>query len=537
MPVKIEASEQPLQKVFSSDFDFSIPLYQRPYAWTTKEAGELISDLLDNMGDIKSSVEETNPYFLGSVVLVKGDLPNSDVVDGQQRLTTLTILFAAFRTLLTSSEAAGLTTLLYETANPILGTKNRYRLTLRQQDASFFQTNVQDIGGIDKIKTLNPAALTDSRNNIRENALLFLREAEKLSPERRSRLIQFAARRCYLVAVSTPDFSSAYRIFTVLNNRGLNLTNSDILKAELIGTIPLTAQAAYTRKWEDTEDALGREGFQELFAHIRMIYRKLKLAETVLQEYKKYIVPAGTDAAKFIDDVVSPYADAYDIIKNSAYQSASGADAVNALLRWLNQLDNSDWVPPAILYVSKNMQDAAGLAQFLGDLERLAAGQMILRSNINERINRYARVLTAMEQGKDLYAADSPLQLTDIKKQDIRTTLDGDLYLEAKIRLYVLLRLDSELSKGQATYNYPTITVEHVLPQTPAANSMWVQWFLTEDLRQKYTHRLGNLLLLPRRKNSEAQNFEFDVKKQKYFSSAKGVSSFALTSQVLKETD
>jgi len=537
MPVKIEASEQPLQKVFSSDFDFSIPLYQRPYAWTTKEAGELISDLLDNMGDIKSSVEETNPYFLGSVVLVKGDLPNSDVVDGQQRLTTLTILFAAFRTLLTSSEAAGLTTLLYETANPILGTKNRYRLTLRQQDASFFQTNVQDIGGIDKIKTLNPAALTDSRNNIRENALLFLREAEKLSPERRSRLIQFAARRCYLVAVSTPDFSSAYRIFTVLNNRGLNLTNSDILKAELIGTIPLTAQAAYTRKWEDTEDALGREGFQELFAHIRMIYRKLKLAETVLQEYKKYIVPAGTDAAKFIDDVVSPYADAYDIIKNSAYQSASGADAVNALLRWLNQLDNSDWVPPAILYVSKNMQDAAGLAQFLGDLERLAAGQMILRSNINERINRYARVLTAMEQGKDLYAADSPLQLTDIEKQDIRTTLDGDLYLEAKIRLYVLLRLDSELSKGQATYNYPTITVEHVLPQTPAANSMWVQWFPTEDLRQKYTHRLGNLLLLPRRKNSEAQNFEFDVKKQKYFSSAKGVSSFALTSQVLKETD
>lgn len=97
MPVKIEASEQPLQKVFSSDFDFSIPLYQRPYAWTTKEAGELIGDLLDNMDDLKSPVEETNPYFLCSVVLVKGDLPNSDVVDGQQRLTTLTILFAIIR--------------------------------------------------------------------------------------------------------------------------------------------------------------------------------------------------------------------------------------------------------------------------------------------------------------------------------------------------------------------------------------------------------------------------------------------------------
>src|ERR1700722_5183112 len=246
MPVKIEASEQPIQKVFSSDFDFFIPLYQRPYAWTTKEAGELLSDLLDNMGTTKTSVEHTNPYFLGSVVLVKGDLPNADVVDGQQRLTTLTILFAALRTLLTPAEAAGLTTLLYETANPILGTKNRYRLTMRQQDADFFRAHVQDIGGMDKLKQINPAPLTDSRKNIRENALLFLREAENLSPEQRSRLIQFAARRCYLVMVSTPDFSSAYRIFTVLNSRGLDLTNSDILKAELIGTITPSAQAAYT---------------------------------------------------------------------------------------------------------------------------------------------------------------------------------------------------------------------------------------------------------------------------------------------------
>ncbi len=160
---------------------------------------------------------------------------------------------------------------------------------------------------------------------------------------------------------------------------------------------------------------------------------------------------------------------------------------------------------------------------------------MILRSNINERISRYARVLTAIEQGKDLYAADSPLQLTDTEKQESATVLDGDLYLEPKIRLYVLLRLDSELSKGQATYNYPTITVEHVLPQTPPSNSVWMQWFPTEDIRQKYTHRLGNLVLLPRRKNSEAQNYDFDVKKQKYFSSAKGVSTFALTSQVLNE--
>jgi hypothetical protein len=125
MPVKISASEQPLNKVFCTDYDFNIPLYQRPYAWTTKEAGELLSDLIENMGE-GTPVEETAPYFLGSVVLVKGDSPVAEVVDGQQRLTTLTILFAALRPYLSQAESLSLTKLLYETADPILGLDNRY---------------------------------------------------------------------------------------------------------------------------------------------------------------------------------------------------------------------------------------------------------------------------------------------------------------------------------------------------------------------------------------------------------------------------
>ena len=188
MIVKIEASEKPLQKVFSSDYDFLIPLYQRPYAWTVEEAGELLGDLLDNMGPDAMPVDETNPYFLGSIVLVKGDTPRADVVDGQQRLTTLTILFSALRPLLSQIESDGLTALLYETANPILGTSNRYRLTLRKQDVTFFQTTVQDKGGMNKLKAISPSNLIDSQKNVLENSLLFLEELSKLSPTKRSRL-------------------------------------------------------------------------------------------------------------------------------------------------------------------------------------------------------------------------------------------------------------------------------------------------------------------------------------------------------------
>jgi hypothetical protein len=96
----------------------------------------------------------------------------------------------------------------------------------------------------------------------------------------------------------------------------------------------------------------------------------------------------------------------------------------------------------------------------------------------------------------------------------------------------VLLRLDALLSGGGATYDYDTISVEHVLPQTPEPNSEWSRWFPITRERESYVHALGNLVLLTRKKNSSASNYEFDRKKSAYFTKG-GVSPFALTTQVL----
>jgi uncharacterized protein with ParB-like and HNH nuclease domain len=89
--------EYPLSKIFSSDFDYVIPSYQRPYAWTVDEASELFDDLYDFY-----QREEEETYFLGSIVLIKEEDKNyAEVIDGQQRLTTLTILLASIASMLT----------------------------------------------------------------------------------------------------------------------------------------------------------------------------------------------------------------------------------------------------------------------------------------------------------------------------------------------------------------------------------------------------------------------------------------------------
>lgn len=345
--------------------------------------------------------------------------PDADVVDGQQRLTRLTILLSAIRDRLGSEAdkalvdfAKGLTDYLYEKGNPVEETEDRFRLTLRKQDADFFRDHIQKEGQFDKLRAMNAAKLSDSQKNIRHNTGVLADRLKKLAPDTCKRLAQFIVRQCFLVVVWTPDFAPAYRTFMVLNNRGLDLAHSDILKSEIIGKIPAAEQEKYGNLWEETEESLRRGPFIDLFSHTRMIYCKAKLKGTVLDEFREYVMMQVTDPKKLVDGVLVPLAEAYSDIKEANYESASGADEINRLLKWLNRIDNSDWVPPAILFMAKNSGDSNAINQFFTDLERLAAIQMLLRAGIKERIERYGRVITSIEKSEDLYKADAPLQLT-----------------------------------------------------------------------------------------------------------------------------
>lgn len=97
MSKKISGADYPLAKIFSSDFDYVIPSYQRPYAWTDVQAGDLFADLYDFFVKEKkttlTSLRAYRPH--------QGGNPHAEVIDGQQRLTTLTILLAALTQLST----------------------------------------------------------------------------------------------------------------------------------------------------------------------------------------------------------------------------------------------------------------------------------------------------------------------------------------------------------------------------------------------------------------------------------------------------
>lgn len=528
----IEAAEKPILDILCDKYLFQIPSYQRPYAWTTEQVSELLNDIVTACGET-GEVADASPYFLGSIVLIKDpQRPDADVVDGQQRLTTLTILLSVLRDLSEQSFADDIDEYVCIRGRASKGTKDLFLLSLRERDKQFFRETIQAKGKTEHLPKAE--ALRDARARIVENAQFLRAKLVGWSMDKRERFTKYLTQRCYLVVVAASDQESAFRIFSVLNSRGLDLSPADVLKAEIIGALPVDEQDSYTTKWEDIEDELGRERFAELFGHIRMIHRKQKMQGTLIAEFREFVA-TRKDPAKFIDSELSPYADAYEEIINKAFGSFKHADEINRQLVHLSRLDNFDWQPPAIEVIARHRADPDFILHFLSDLERLAYGLFLMRSDPSERIRRYGKLLGCIQAGDDLFVDASPLQLDEAEKKTVRKSLDGDIYTVTRIRLPLLLRLDELLSGGSAVYNSPIISVEHVLPQSPRAGSQWLVDFPSEADREFWVHKLANLVLLTRRKNSQASNFDFVEKKSKYFSTKAGIANFALTSKVLSE--
>jgi hypothetical protein len=538
MSKTLEAHDKLIREIFEGSYQFSIPDYQRPYAWTTEQTEELFNDLVSAIQDTRP-LGTTSQYFLGSIVLIKNDRdPKSSVVDGQQRLSTLTMLFAVLRTVMPEA-ADDITDFLYKKGKVSLGEKNEYRLTAREEDAEFFRSNIQEPNGILKL-VASTERLKDSRLRYRENASLLLEKAKALSPDERIALWQFLANDCSLVVISTPDLEAAYRIFSVLNNRGLDLAPIDIIKAHVLGLIRSNSgdikSRDYAKEWARIESSLGRDAFGDLFGHIRSIYAKKKQKHTLVKEFQEHVTEYK-DPVELIEKVIMPYAEVWDFVCNADFEATEFADSINEHLSWLNRVDFKDWVPPALVYFKRFRQKPKLLAEFFESLERLTYFLLVTKVGINERIETYAMLIKEIEPETfegDL-AALTKLAMTDAQKRKFVAALDGDIYDDLpKARMALVLRLES-LVRAHGVQLQNAISLEHVLPQTPPDDSDWLMWFPNKSERETWTHRLANLVPLDRNKNSSASNYDFAKKKDVYFKGKGTASPFILTQEVRSE--
>lgn len=498
-----------------------VPDYQRAFSWTTKEAGQLIDDLMVANAETADPTDQEAGYFLGAVLLMAQPPSGAksigsttpplhcfDIVDGQQRLITLTILLAVIRDICHDRGAS-----IDALVEPMLVAKKGLRIVPRGRERVFLETFVQRRGAA--LDMPPDDDLSEGEQRILAVREHFLSTLIELDAADLARLAGFLANACHFAVVTTRTIDRAHRIFSVLNERGRPLARNDILKAQILGGLPVAERSDGARRWDVIEARLGGS-FEDLFSHIRTIESRGRV--TIITGIGGVIEACG-GPLPFFREYLEPYADIFAQIRDGS-AAAAPSPQVARYLRYLGWLGSSEWIPPLMLFWRRCNGDTEHLEAFLARYDRLAFGLRLLGIGADKRLARYSSIMSRLREGGRLEGPDNPLEFTREETRNILYNLRG---LHARSQLtckLLLMRLNDEIAGAPQSLEPGELTVEHVLPQKPGRNSQWRVWYPLADERETCTQSLGNLTLVTRDQNDKARNMELPRKLAVYFSGA-----------------
>ena len=519
--MNIEVNEKAIRTLFSDDFWFNIPSYQRPYVW----GKDNITDLLDDIVyDFKYNTQDK--YFLGSLVLQEKNKYEYDILDGQQRLTTLCIFMAVLRDLAKDdSLKEALQSLLFVKGNKFKGIKDKARLTfeIRSEVEEFFQECIIKENGtnnIDEFMKANNILLNDISIKNMYKAISTIREFIENNEYdiefEQEDFFNFIYENLIFAYVCSDTREQAFRLFTILNNRGIPLTTADILKSLNLDKISDEAQRnEYAKKWEELEQKYG-ERFDRFLNFIRTMKLKEKARKNLLEEFEEKIYKKGMMTyGKESIDYFRTTSDNYDkLITFDINLKELDNHYKNLVTIMKTGFNSEDWIPPLLYFYEKfNTQD---LGKFIVLLDNKFMGDWINRETPTKRLENMNKILKAIELAKNSNEVVENQELFEFDRERFFSEINGDIYGQRYCK-YLLLKVENYKMASDMVFisNYKNISVEHILPQSPKAESLWRKEF-TDDEREYWTNKLANLMLITRRKNSQLSNSEFKEKKERY---------------------
>ncbi|MEV0135407.1 DUF262 domain-containing HNH endonuclease family protein [Dactylosporangium sp. NPDC050688] len=527
MTKKLESYMIPLTELFSQKFFFRIPDYQRPFLWDAEHFTELLEDL--------TSADSDEPYFMGTLVLHRYKTSEYDIVDGQQRLTALCILIACIRDAPAISDNAAIVNELHEKIiQPERVLDNvPARDRLQVKDQKVFNSLVAKKGG-----AATPAPYTGTPTASEERyelaRLIFWGAISKMSDSEVRRLAGIVTQKCHVIYLATDSFEDAFRLFSVVNDRGKQLRRIDVLKAHNLGPqyVPNEAsRAKYASDWEAMENQLGEADFEEIFHLLRLMYVKEKPQADLQSEFANRIFnKAGmpTPGDEFMDDLRRSV-DLYDalFIARDFLDSADGKSArYHTLMEaMVEHFTASEWKACLLAFVKKYGKD--DLYRFVLHIEKVYLDHWVRGVRKDERYGTYTALLKAIESTS---TAGEFLGRITVDVTTIQNACRATNFYGAGHAKYLLVRAEIVASEMDHPHHYTVRSIEHVLPQNPASDSLWAQIF-TDAEHAALVNTAGNLVLLSKSKNSSAGRKDFEEKKKGYLKPR--VSDFPRSVQVL----
>jgi hypothetical protein len=426
----------------------------------------------------------------------------------------LTILAAVLRDIATQpQERDALAVAVYIEPNPFMDQVEAVRVLAHLEDRVFFREAIQFPGATAKIEPPHQPK-TEAQKLMWGNATALRAKVLSSDDADRQSLVKFLLRRCVLVVVSTESRAAALRIFRVLNDRGLDLSNADVVKADLLGKLEPAEISHQAARWREFETDLGREEFEALLETLRFIREETKNRRSLSEAYEERFRNAPpAQVRKFLDEELAPAKRwIADILDGDGENFATDQrKAWIEALSGLRLLPNRDWMPVALAAATK-FGTSGRLVVILEKLEGLAWIMQLGRRYDTQRLNRYAEIIRAMHGPESIL--DEALAATAEENEDAWLSLSGPVYSRFPVRVVraILERLDRLIADQPVIWDGQK-TVEHILPQNPG-DGAWMQF--SPQQRGTITDTIGNLVLLTSRKNSSASNASFDEKKQIY---------------------
>lgn len=504
---------------------FQVPLYQRTYSWTEKHLKQLWSDILEQAGLLESG-NKASTHFLGSVVLApspqnEATFPRWLVVDGQQRLTTLSLALAAIRDHVADTQPDEAERIDEQyLINKWKSGDDHLRLLPTQADRPHFAAHVR-----------GPLTGRTAGGGVATAYGFFRRKLveadDPAAPQDVFRIEQAITSRLTLVAVTAERGDNVHRIFESLNNTGLKLSQADLLRNYLFMRLGTRGEHVYETYWLPLQDSLGNDELeqlmwlhlvldgddrvrrQDLYAAQQKRFEDTTTGEPEIEAYIRELHRRGAHFRRLLHPGEEPDPAVRAVLRRlDAWQAAVTYPALMLLLdrRERGELDSAE-TARAMAYIESFLVRRTICRVPTNNLNRIfqaVPGQLPLDVPVTEGLHR-------------LLSAENRFWPDDAELRHKIRTAPFYQYGRWQQRKLVLQRLEESYGHPEPVdFTTAQLTVEHVMPQSPGDE--WLRALgeeaaddeTAEELHARLQHTLGNLTLTA--VNSELSNHPFERK-------------------------
>lgn len=521
MPTTIEVNKQSVETLLGSGKTkpFVIPEYQRPYAWTDEQVETLFEDLWE-FTVISGGTKRESSYFLGSIVSYENEDGEQEIIDGQQRITSLFLLLRAIYTKLVAIPASERTA----EANNFIG---KIEPSIWQTDKLtgtvdykniLLTSRVMNNEGNEILKKILETGQADenAKDNYSKNYRYFQELFDRHSTENPLMVYQFIyalLNQAILLPITADNQDTALTIFSTLNDRGLPLSDSDIFKAKIYNQLGSDDKKVFIERWQELDEqaASTGESIQQLFYYNMFYLRALeKDTNSTTPGLRKYY---GAEKFKRLYD--PELLDTLFIILNLwkvinkreeiNTEAWSQNNNIKQTLDTLSSYPNEFWKYPVIIYYmchrdKENFEYSFGL--FLNKLLQELMSKYIISPTVNAVKSDILKLNSAIVK--------SATPAFDFKEIDV-------MQLESRIqnpnRNVVRMLLKTIAYHEQEELLPERWEIEHIFPQK------WRGNYFTDIsdtvVKEKIEH-IGNKLPFEKKLNIVAGNGYFDKKKKEY---------------------